>query len=909
VNRADDRSGDQPPSINLNPFLAYAQSMKPLDGMPVYVTFFRDKFARSKQSEELTLPDLRERIEKATAKTKDSLPWLKLMMFGDRRNERQCLRHDDNVLEVSGIETDYDGEQIRFEVAIAALKAAGIRALIYTSPSHKPDKPRWRILAPFADPLPPQTRSAMVARINGVFSGALGSESFKLSQAYYFGSVGKNPDHRAVLLDGDFIDFRDDLDAGAVFDKAEQADEKPAGDAASNPFLAYGNRDSQWRALNEAALANLSAWVPELFPFPGLKLRRYKGGKGYRVTSKMLGRKLQEDLSITPRGIKDFGVHDMGDAQAGRRTAIDLVAEHGGKTFDEAVAWLRQRLGIISAYIDAADIDAVDHQQSRPKVKVPLADAPKLPVMKLLNDVLGGSTADIPPMRGLTGTMTRLGKMRIPDTHAFSGDDANAEQDNKDKLPPPEQTMLLTMNDYETAELIEEHIDFINIKGRSVCLPASFIKHYRTRSDQKLPTVAAIALAPIVLANGELLAPRGLDRNRGIIFEIPDQVRAIMPGPEACTEQAVAEAMRFLCDEWLCDVLTDCAGKAIIIALALTIMERSLLPERPAFWVTAGRRGGGKTTTLSILIFAVTGSLPAASAWSSNEEERRKALLAQLMYGAPYILWDNITRGSQLSCPHIERSCTTEIYSDRRLGVSEMVYAAASAIHVFTGNNVGPRGDLASRSLKVELTVDRPDPENREFKHPDPIGWTTDHRASLLRAFYTVMTGNPQLKAKRNAPSKTRFKLWWRLVGSAIEHAARLNDATTPIDFESLFLNQEETEDEDTVTLGEALKAMSQRWPKGFLASEVADEINAAAAAFNNDRIANPVFCGMLQNFLYGSMPRDFLASPRSVGKQLRKHLNNPVKCDGQVLILRRTDQSAARGRGLEYFIEVKAAP
>jgi hypothetical protein len=36
--------------------------------------------------------------------------------------------------------------------------------------------------------------------------------------------------------------------------------------------------------------------------------------------------------------------------------------------------------------------------------------------------------------------------------------------------------------------------------------------------------------------------------------------------------------------------------------------------------------------------------------------ERRKALLAYFMYGVPYILWDNIARAMQLSCPHIEKS-------------------------------------------------------------------------------------------------------------------------------------------------------------------------------------------------------------------------------------------------------------
>jgi hypothetical protein len=66
--------------------------------------------------------------------------------------------------------------------------------------------------------------------------------------------------------------------------------------------------------------------------------------------------------------------------------------------------------------------------------------------------------------------------------------------------------------------------------------------------------------------------------------------------------------------------------------------------------------------------------------------------------------------------------------------LSEMVRTSAASIHVFTGNNIGPKGDLASRSLQVRLDTDRVDPENRNFQHPDPIGWTRKNREKILQA-------------------------------------------------------------------------------------------------------------------------------------------------------------------------------
>jgi hypothetical protein len=94
------------------------------------------------------------------------------------------------------------------------------------------------------------------------------------------------------------------------------------------------------RRLNDAAMANLSSWVPALFP----DAAEYKGG--YRVTSAALNRDNEEDLSIMPEGIKDFGVHDMGDEREGKRTPVELVMEHKKADFAAASAWLRKQLGL-----------------------------------------------------------------------------------------------------------------------------------------------------------------------------------------------------------------------------------------------------------------------------------------------------------------------------------------------------------------------------------------------------------------------------------------------------------------------------------------------------------------------------------------------------------------------------------
>lgn len=122
---------------------------------------------------------------------------------------------------------------------------------------------------------------------------------------------------------------------------ASKSHERPANSGSQpNAFELYGEQsESSWRKLNDLAMQNLSVWVPVLFP----QAAESNGG-GYRVSSASLGRALQEDLSIAPTGIKDFGTHDIGDPRQGRRTPIDLVMEWKGVDKFKAFEWLTAAL-------------------------------------------------------------------------------------------------------------------------------------------------------------------------------------------------------------------------------------------------------------------------------------------------------------------------------------------------------------------------------------------------------------------------------------------------------------------------------------------------------------------------------------------------------------------------------------
>src|SRR5262249_21583252 len=132
----------------------------------------------------------------------------------------------------------------------------------------------------------------------------------------------------------------------------------------------------------------------------------------------------------------------------------------------------------------------------------------------------------------------------------------------------------------------------------------------------------------------------------------------------------------------------------------------------------------------------------------------------------------------------------------------------------------------------------------------------------------------------------------------------KLHGADKPIDFQSMFLEQEDTQDEDSLTLAELLKAMHLHWPTDFHASDIAQMINSAARPFDNS-CSDPIFGGMLQGFFYPKSPPNLQVSAISVGRRLEAHVNNPVRDGQQMLTLRRSDQSNVRG-SLQYRVEIK---
>ena len=256
------------------------------------------------------------------------------------------------------------------------------------------------------------------------------------------------------------------------------------------------------------------------------------------------------------------------------------------------------------------------------------------------------------------------------------------------------------------------------------------------------------------------------------------------------------------------------------------------------------------------------------------------------------MVFDNVPLGTTISCPTVEKILSSETYSDGILGQSATMNVQAFTVMGFTGNNIGPKGDLASRSLVARLDVDRPDPENQPFRRSDPVAYTVENRGAILRAMYILLLGNKQLREPQSA--RTRFKTWWHLIGSAVEHAAaclaavesrqaspRVREPARAIDFGANFRDVE-GEDEEAVSLGDALDVLKETWPTSYFTSA------QVAKLINEPMEGEKEKSGRLRTF-FGEQAGKKAASEIStiqIGKRLGKMVDTPIIVDGRTLKL-----------------------
>lgn len=174
--------------------------------MLMEITVFPDRFATHCERRAVAWSDLCAYLQTPPEyPSKQACPLLKLATFGEVLSAKGSLRHDSNVLAVYGVEGDHDVGLLSPAEGAALLRAAGVRAVLYTTASHTPAAPRWRVLAPLSRSYAPHARRIFTEGLNTILGATLAPESFALSQTYYFGRVAGVP-YEVHVVDGHYLD-------------------------------------------------------------------------------------------------------------------------------------------------------------------------------------------------------------------------------------------------------------------------------------------------------------------------------------------------------------------------------------------------------------------------------------------------------------------------------------------------------------------------------------------------------------------------------------------------------------------------------------------------------------------------------------------------------------------------------
>jgi hypothetical protein len=535
----------------------------------------------------------------------------------------------------------------------------------------------------------------------------------------------------------------------------------------------------------------------------------------------------------------------------------------------------------------------------RPAIEAPSRTDPLNEPILMLDMILSSVANPIgAPFLNIEGRHARVEMRSLPGLHQLVSEAEQAKAGDGFIPAPPQHSIA----EIDAAQMALTYEKFVRMWVRranpvtgeeyeaEVRLPQDMAMAYAGWDKSALARVSGVSPLPIVLPVGEILATNGLHRKYGAIFDVDPSLLECLPKGKTTLVQAQA-AYKYLTDTWLVDVATDDWGKASLVSLAATLIERLLLPERPAWIVTAALRGNGKTTTLHMINMAIYGVLAAAAGWSLSEEERKKQLFAFALAGAAFVVFDNLPRGTVIKSAAFDAAATGCKAEDRVLGESRIGHAVAATVYAVTGNIISAHGDTASRTMYVGFSTDDPHPEARAFTHPDPAAWTMSHRKQILTALYSIL----MLDRKEPGANACRFKTWWKLVGDPVSQAAGVDLSMAAIDNEA-----EDEEITSHVQLSHLLQSkLGFKAVVGFTVRDVAELLKPCESQFAPGHAEALEIKALIEGAAGKAFPTGFI-STKILGNRLSVLVGRPVP-DGDVIIKWMSERN--RANQMEYRI------
>lgn len=304
---------------------------------------------------------------------------------------------------------------------------------------------------------------------------------------------------------------------------------------------------------------------------------------------------------------------------------------------------------------------------------------------------------------------------------------------------------LKKLTDTNINGMLVRFADIIKTKPEGIVpasVPSVVLRDMIAHPDCGMPVLTTVVATPFFSKSGELVSKAGYHASEQTYIHYPKRF-----SPEQLQIGIVSrDEATNIAHQVVEDLFSDfpfvrSADRVHIVAALIQPFVRAMISgPTPLYVINAPTQGTGKTLIVKVISIIASGSEPAPRVPSSDENERQRAFLAELMSGRQIILLDNLDDKRMFHSPSLAAILTSTMYSDRLIGSSKMVQVPNQATWFLTGNNPSMSGELVRRSVFSRLEPNQERPWERQgFKHPDLTRWVAQNRWALVQSILTMI--------------------------------------------------------------------------------------------------------------------------------------------------------------------------
>jgi hypothetical protein len=290
-----------------------------------------------------------------------------------------------------------------------------------------------------------------------------------------------------------------------------------------------------------------------------------------------------------------------------------------------------------------------------------------------------------------------------------------------------------------------------------------------TNVDPELPNLDAVITAPVLDQHGNIVATPGYHRESGLWYHKTPNFD-LPPIPANPTDLEVAQAKSLILDHLLVDFpFVGQSDRAHAVALLfLPFVRRMIKGPTPIHLVEAPSVGSGKSLLADVIHRIATGTEAEVTTMGRDDEETRKKITSVLSAGKPIVLIDNIK--TALDSADLAAAITSEIWQDRLLGQTKIIWLPNRSVWVVTGNNPNLSLEIARRCVRIRILPKEERPWLRDnFKHPQLKLWVGGERVRLAHAVLVCLS----VWIARGLPVGTAtlgsFESWAQVMGGILD--------------------------------------------------------------------------------------------------------------------------------------------